>query len=211
MDGVLGVILAGGRSLRMGGADKCLRHLGGRPILEWVIERVRPQVPDLIINANGDPERFRSFGLPVAADVIEGFAGPLVGILTAMEWAATHRPSSRWVASFPSDCPFLPPDLVARMLKAVEAENGEVACAASSGRAHPVCGLWRVDLASELRKGIVEDGIRKIDLWTAQRHVVEVAFASEAIDPFFNVNSPEDLAAAERWAAHDSFDRHSDR
>ena len=203
LHGVLGVILAGGQSLRMGGGDKCLRHLGGRPILEWVIERVRPQVPDLIINANGDPERFASFHLPVVADVIEGFAGPLAGILTAVEWAATHRPSSRWVASFPSDCPFLPKDLVMRMLRAVEAKNGELACVTSSGRAHPVCGLWRVELAGRLRKGIVEDEIRKIDLWTAQRHVVEVAFASEPLDPFFNVNSPEDLVAAERRAARD--------
>jgi molybdenum cofactor guanylyltransferase len=211
MNGVLGAILAGGRSLRMGGGDKCLLHLGGRPILEWVIERVRPQVPDLIINANGDAKRFASFRLPVVADVIEGFAGPLAGILTAMEWANTHCSNSRWVASFPSDCPFLPQDLVARMLHAIEAEDGEVACVTSSGRAHPVCGLWRVELANELRKGIVEDGIRKIDLWTAQRHVVEVAFASEPIDPFFNVNSPGDLLAAERRAAQDSFDRHSNR
>lgn len=200
---MLGVILAGGQSLRMGGGDKCLRHLGGRPILEWVIERVRPQVPDLIINANGDPERFASFHLPVVADVIEGFAGPLAGILTAMEWAATHRPRSRWVASFPSDCPFLPKGLVMRMLGAVEAENGELACVTSSGRAHPVCGLWRVELAGRLRKGIVEDEIRKTDLWTAQRHVVHVTFASEPLDPFFNVNSPEDLVAAERRAARD--------
>jgi molybdopterin-guanine dinucleotide biosynthesis protein A len=211
LQGVLGVILAGGRSLRMGGGDKCLRHLGGRPILEWVIERVRPQVPDLIINANGDPERFAPFHLPVVADVIGGFAGPLAGILTAMEWAASHRPSSRWVASFSGDCPFLPKDLVMRMLRAVEVGNGELACVSSSGRTHPVCGLWGVELADRLRKGIVEDGIRKTDLWTAQRRVVQVAFSSEPMDPFFNVNSPEDLVAAEGHAARDPFDRHSDQ
>ena len=195
---VVGVLLAGGQARRMGGGDKCLRRLGGRTILEQVIERARPQVAALVLNANGDPARFAAFGLPVAADVIEGFAGPLAGVLTGMEWARAHRADCPWIATLATDTPFFPDDLVGRMLSAVDEQGADLACAASGGRAHPVFGLWPVRLADELRWAMVDQAIRKVDVWTARHRLAEVSFPTEPIDPFFNTNRPEDLAEAER-------------
>ena len=201
-----GVLLAGGKSRRMGGGDKCLRPLAGRPILDHVIERARPQVAALVLNANGDPERFAHYGLPVAGDVIDGFAGPLAGVLTGLEWAAAGLPGCRWLASFACDAPFFPRDLVARLASAVEADGAELACATSVGRAHPVFGLWPLRLAPELRRAMVEEEIRKVDVWTARYKLVEVAFsevetAAGPLDPFFNTNRPDDLTAAARYLA----------
>jgi molybdenum cofactor guanylyltransferase len=198
---VVGVILAGGLSRRMGGGDKCLRPIGGRPILAHIIERVRPQVAALVLNANGDAARFAPFGLSVAGDVVEGFAGPLAGVLTGMEWARHNAPACKWLASFASDAPFVPRDLVARLLAAVEAQGADLACAASGGQAHPVFGLWRVDLAPALRHALVEEQIFKVDRWTARYRLAQVDFPSTPIDPFFNANRPEDLAEAERLLA----------
>jgi molybdopterin-guanine dinucleotide biosynthesis protein A len=195
---VLGVLLAGGLSRRMGGGDKCLRLLGGRPILERVIARAGPQVDALLLNANGDPSRFAAFGLPVAADVVEGFAGPLAGVLTGMEWAKAHRPDAAWIATIATDTPFFPRDLVARLRAAVAAEGADLACAASGGQAHPVFGLWPVRLAGELRRAVVAEGMRKIDAWTARYRLATVEFPVLPVDPFFNTNRPDDLAAAER-------------
>jgi molybdopterin-guanine dinucleotide biosynthesis protein A len=195
---VVGVLLAGGQARRMGGGDKCLRRLGGRTILEQVIERAGPQVAALVLNANGDPARFAAFGLPVAADVIEGFAGPLAGVLTGMEWARAHRADCPWIATLATDTPFFPADLVGRMLSAVDEQGADLACAASGGRAHPVFGLWPVRLADELRWAMVDQAIRKVDVWTARHRLAEVSFPTEPIDPFFNTNRPEDLAEAER-------------
>ncbi len=195
---VAGVLLAGGRAKRMGGGDKGLRTLGGRPIMDYIVERVRPQVAALLINANGDPERFSGYGLPVIPDVIEDFAGPLAGVLTGMEWAAANEPQCQWVATFACDAPFAPSDLVARLLAAVEEEGAAMACAASRGRAHPVFGLWPVALAAELRQAMSEEDMRKIDRWTARYNLIEVDFAADPFDPFFNINAPENLAEAER-------------
>jgi molybdopterin-guanine dinucleotide biosynthesis protein A len=197
--GVVGVLLAGGLARRMGGGDKSLRRLGDRTILEHVIERARPQVAALLLNANGDPARFASFGLPVEADVVEGFAGPLAGVLTGMEWARAQRPDCAWVATIATDTPFFPRDLVARMHEAVQ--GADLACASSNGRAHPVFGLWPVRLAGDLRHAMMEDEIRKVDVWTARYRLVEVEFPTEPVDPFFNANRPEDLAEAERLLA----------
>ena len=201
---VVGVLLAGGLARRMGGGDKCLRPLGGKPILAHVVERARPQVAALVLNANGDPARFAAFDLPVAADVVEGFAGPLAGVLTGMDWARAQRPDCPWIATIATDTPFFPPDLVARMVAAVERDDADLACAASGGRAHPVFGLWPVRLANELRAAMVEEGIRKVDVWTARHPLVEVPFAADPVDPFFNTNRPEDLAEAERLLRHAS-------
>jgi molybdopterin-guanine dinucleotide biosynthesis protein A len=198
---VAGVILAGGLSRRMGGGDKCLRPIGGRPILAHIVERAQPQVSALVLNANGDAARFASFGLPVAADVVEGFAGPLAGVLTGMEWAARHAPRCRWLASVASDAPFLPRDLVSRLLAAATAEKADLACAASGGQTHPVFGLWRVDLAAELRRALVDEQIHKVDRWTARYRLAQVDFPTAPVDPFFNTNRPEDLAEAERLLA----------
>lgn len=203
---VAGVLLAGGQSRRMGGGDKCLRPLGGRSILARVIDRARPQVAALVLNANGDPTRFSGFGLPVAGDVVEGFAGPLAGVLTGLEWAARHAPDCEWLASFACDAPFFPEDLVARFLASVEAGQADMACAVSQDRAHPVFALWPLHLRDALRRAMRDEGLRKVDLWTARYRLVQVDFpvietAAGPLDPFFNANRPEDLAEAERFAA----------
>ena len=203
---VAGVLMAGGLSRRMGGGDKCLQLLAGRPILAHIIERAGPQVGPLVLNANGDPARFEAFALPVAADVVEGFAGPLAGVLTGLEWAAEHAPDCRWLASFACDAPFLPPDLVARLLAAVEDEGAELACAASLGRAHPVFGLWPLALRDDLARAMREEQVRKVDIWTARYRLATVDFpeaetGAGPLDPFFNTNRPEDLEQAERFAA----------
>ena len=197
----VGVVLAGGKARRMGGGDKCLLSVGGRPILDHVVERIRFQVSSLILNTNGDLSRFEEYGLPVVADVVQGFAGPLAGVLTGMEWAAAHAPDVRWVVSIAADTPFPPEDLVARLLAAVEGEGAEMACAASGGRAHPVFGLWPVRLKDELRRAVIEEEVRKVDVWTARYRLVEVEFARQPFDPFFNINRPEDLEEAERLIA----------
>jgi molybdopterin-guanine dinucleotide biosynthesis protein A len=196
---VLGVLLAGGLARRMGGGDKCLRPLGNRTILDHVIERSRPQVTELVLNANGDPNRFARFGLPVAADVIEGFAGPLAGVLTGMEWARAHQPDCAWIATIATDTPFLPPDLVTRLLAAVQ--DADLACASSNRRTNPVFGLWPVALATDLRRAMTEESIRKVDVWTARYKLAVVDFPATPLDPFFNTNRPEDLAEAERLLA----------
>jgi len=201
----VGILLAGGLARRMGGGDKCLRMLGGRPLLDWLIETARPQVDTLILNANGDPDRFAGYRLPVVADVIEGYAGPLAGVLTGLTWVAENAPEAEWLVSFATDAPFLPADMVARMLDAVEREGAEMACAASGGRTHPVFGLWPVRLRDELKAAMVEEDMRKIDRWTARYKLAEVAFADTAgRDPFFNVNRPENLAEAEAALAQGS-------
>ncbi len=198
----VGILLAGGLARRMGGGDKCLRQLGGRPLLDWLIETARPQVDTLILNANGDPDRFAGFGLPVVADVIDGYAGPLAGVLTGMTWVAENVPEAEWLVSFATDAPFLPADMVARMLDAVAREDAEMACAASGGRTHPVFGLWPVRLKDELQAAMVDEDMRKIDRWTARYDLAEVAFdEADGRDPFFNVNRPENLAEAEEALA----------
>ena len=198
---VVGVLLAGGQARRMGGGDKCLRALAGKPILAHVIERIRPQVETLVLNANGDPERFEPFGLPVVSDVVGDFAGPLAGVLTGMDWASAHRPGCPWIVTIATDTPFLPRDLVSSMMDAVQEQKAELACAVSDGRTHPVFGLWPVSLAEALRCAMVEEDLRKVDRFTARYRLAEVAFASEPFDPFFNTNRPEDLEEAERLLA----------
>lgn len=196
-----GVLLAGGLSRRMGGEDKAFCVLEGESLLARVIARIRPQVRALVLNANGDPARFACFGLPVAADVVEGFAGPLAGVLTGLEWAARNAPGCAWVASVATDAPFLPDDLVARLLAAAEREGADMACAASGGRSHPVFGLWPVHLAPDLRRAMVEEGVRKVDAWTARYRLAVAEYSDRPFDPFFNINAPEDLAEAERLLA----------
>lgn len=195
---VAGVLLAGGQARRMGGGDKGLLTLGGRPLLEHVIDRARPQVSSLILNTNSDPSPYAGYGLPVVADVIDGYAGPLAGILSGLEWVAANAPQAVWMASFTSDAPFIPGDLVARLAAAVEATGADLACARSDGRTHPVFGLWRIDLREELRRAMLEEDMRKIDRWTARYQIEHVDFATEPVDPFFNINRPEDLQAAEQ-------------
>jgi molybdenum cofactor guanylyltransferase len=198
-----GVVLAGGLARRMGGGDKPLREIGGRTILARVIARLEPQCECLVINANGDPRRFASFGLPVVADGVEDYPGPLAGILAALDWAAVNRPNAAWIFSAPGDCPFLPRDLVARLSHALIADKAELAVAASQGQSHPVIGLWSVALRDALREALVVEGVRKVHLWTARYRLATVAWPSQPLDPFFNANTVDDLAEAERLAAID--------
>ena len=197
----LGVLLAGGLARRMGGGDKPLRRLAGRTILERVVERLAPQCDGLIVNANGDPARFADLGLPVVADDVPGFAGPLAGILAALDWSAAHRPGLQWVASAAADSPFLPRDLVARLHAARATAGVPLACAESGGQAHPVNALWPVVLREDLRRALVDEGLRKIDRWTARHGVALATWPTKPVDPFFNANTPEDLAEAERLLA----------
>ena len=199
----LGVLLAGGLARRMGGGDKPMRTIGGRTILERVIARLSPQCDGLILNANGDPARFGAFGLPVISDDVPGFPGPLAGVLAALDWTATNRPDIDWVLSAAGDCPFLPRDLVARLHEARARENAQLAVAASGGQSHPVIGLWRVALRDELRHALVVEDLRKIDRWTARYPLATVTWPAEPLDPFFNANTVEDIAEAERLAALD--------
>ena len=198
-----GVLLAGGLARRMGGGDKPMREIGGRTILERVIARLKPQCDGLILNANGDPARFASFGLPVVADTVKDFPGPLAGILAALDWAATNRPEVQWVLSAAADSPFLPRDLVARLHRARAEQDAQLAVAASDGQSHPVIGLWRVALRQELRHALVMEDIRKIDRWTARYKLATVTWPTKPLDPFFNANTVDDIAAAERLAALD--------
>ncbi len=196
LEGVSGVILAGGLARRMGGGDKGFLEIGGVPILEHVIDRLRPQVAGMAINANGEPSRFASYGLPVVADSVPGFPGPLAGVLAGLEWASLG--SSRWIATVATDTPFFPRDLVARLIAGLRDRNADLACAGSKGRPHPVVGVWPVALKGELREAIVEHHVRKVDEWTKTYRLAVVDFPATDYDPFFNANRPEDLAEAAR-------------
>jgi len=192
----IGVLLAGGLARRMGGGDKPLRTIAGRPLLDLVIERMRPQVSALVLNANGDPARFAAYGLPVVADSVADNPGPLAGVLAGLDWAAEHCLNCPLVVSVPTDAPFLPTDLVARMEAQMAEEGADLACVASGGQTHPVIGLWPVRLRHELRHAVSDEGVRKVDVWTARYRLATVAFSDQPFDPFFNANRPEDLAAA---------------
>ena len=194
----VGVLLAGGRARRMGGGDKCLRPLAGRPLLAHVIDRVAPQVDRLVLNANGDPGRFGDFGLPVAADLLPGALGPLAGVLTGMAWAGANAPGARWILTVATDAPFLPADLAARLHAAVRRDRADMACAESGGRHHPVIGLWPVALREALANALGEEGIAKVDRWTARYTLAVAEFDAGPPDPFFNANRPEDLETAEQ-------------
>ncbi len=192
----VGVLLAGGEARRMGGGDKPLRMLAGRTILAHVIERLAPQVEGLVISANGDPGRFAHFGLPVIADTVPGAPGPLAGILAGMEWAATHHPQATHIVSSPADTPFLPPDLIFRLTNALAAEKANIAIAASGAHTHFATALWPVKLADDLRK-VLQAGTVRVSAFVQDYSVSVVAFTSDVIDPFFNINTPEELAEAE--------------
>ena len=196
----LGVILAGGLARRMGGGDKTMRAIAGRPILDHVIERLAPQCASLILNANGDPARFGAWGLPVVPDDVPDFAGPLAGVLAALDWTALHHPAIEWVVSVAADCPFLPRDLVTRMQTERAMVEAELAVAASGDQSHPVVGLWKVSLREALRHALVVEECRKIDRWTARYKLVTTQWPVTPVDPFFNANTPDDVAEAEALA-----------
>ena len=197
---VAGILLAGGRSSRMGGGDKCLRLLGDKPILARIVERLRPQIAAMVINANGDPARFAAFGLPVVADSVAGFAGPLAGVHAGLEWVRANRPEIQCAVTVATDTPFFPTDLVRRFL--VERGNERALLVASSAAGvHPVIGLWPVAIAPEIEASVVR-GARKVGTWVKEHGAIEVFFppievGGTRIDPFFNINAPGELAEAD--------------
>jgi len=193
-----GVILAGGLSSRMGGGDKSLLMLDGKPVLAHVIERLRPQVSDMALNANGDPARFAEFGLPVVADSIVGYAGPLAGVLAGMDWA--HERGAEYIVTVAADTPFFPENLVMALRMAREGARSNLAMAVTPDpergfARHPTFGLWRVDLRDELRAAL-EQGVRKVVQWTKPLGCAEMVFEYDGPDPFFNINTRDDLLRA---------------
>jgi molybdenum cofactor guanylyltransferase len=197
----LGLVLAGGLARRMGGGDKARIEIGGRSILQRVLDCLEPQCRYVIINANGDPARFADTALPVVADSVPDFAGPLAGILAGLDWAAANAPNGEWLLSVPGDCPFLPKNLMARLHDARAAAGVPLACARSGEWRHPVVGLWPVRLRDDLRHALTSEGLHKIELWTARHGVAIADWPDTPVDPFFNVNTPEDAARAQALAA----------
>lgn len=196
-----GLILAGGLARRMGGGDKVKLEIGGVSILDRVLACLSAQCSDLVINANGDPARFADTGLPVIADTVPDFAGPLAGILAGLDWLVENAPHVHWMVSVPGDCPFLPDDLVERLHEARRAEGKPLACARSGDWRHPVVGLWPVALRNDLRHALVDEDLRKIEVWTARHGIAIAEWPDSPVDPFFNVNTPEDVAKAQHLAA----------
>lgn len=211
---IAGVLLAGGQSRRMfaggaGSGDKGLLTLDDRPMLAHVAERFSRQVGTLAINANGDPARFAAFGLPIVPDSLGGFVGPLAGVLAGMRWAANETDGVQLVATVSTDAPFFPDDLVERLSAALAVSKGgeRIAIARSGGHLHPVIGLWPVELADDLEAALAQ-GVRKVLAWTDRHGTLAVDFPNrhiggEVVDPFFNANTPEELAEARRLIAAD--------
>ncbi len=198
---VAAIVLAGGRAQRMGGGDKPLTDLAGRPLLDHVLTRIRPQVARIALNANGDPARFAAWTLPVVADSVGDFHGPLAGVLAGLDWAATLEPAPRWLLSVPADAPFLPSDLVERLEESVSTAKTEIACAWSGGRTHWVIALWPLAMRAALRRALVDEHLHKVEDWVGRHRFAIAEWRDDPLDPFLNVNTKDDLAVAERWVA----------
>src|SRR3974390_1129852 len=196
----LGLVLAGGLARRMGGGDKARIKINGVTILDRVLATLSAQCPRMIINANGDPNRFADTGLPVISDNVSGHPGPLAGVLAGLDWLAAQKLGIEWMVSVPGDCPFLPDDLVERLHAARRAETVPPPSPPPGQRRHPVVALWPVALRQDLRKALVDEHLRKIEIWTARHGVAIADWPDEPVDPFLNVNTPEDVARAEQMA-----------
>ena len=198
----LGLVLAGGRARRMGGSDKALIEIGGVTIIDRVLACLSAQCTGIVINANGDPKRFADTGLPVIPDTVGNFAGPLAGILAGLDWLAAQKSGVEWIVSVPGDCPFLPEDLVQKLHLARRKMGTGVplACARSGEWRHPVVGLWPLALRQDLHSALVDEGVRKVEDWTARHGVAIAEWPSTPVDPFFNVNTPDDAARAQALA-----------
>jgi molybdopterin-guanine dinucleotide biosynthesis protein A len=207
MNKPLGIILAGGQATRMGGGDKGLLPLGDGTLLDHVIARLAPQVGAMALNANGDPSRFDALGLPVLPDSIAGYPGPLAGVLAGLDWAAAQGAEA--IVSVAADTPYFPTDLVSQLEAAAQGMTHPLVLAATprgegertksmskSGLIrHPTFGLWPVALRDDLRAAL-QDGLRKVVIWTGKHDGREAVFDASG-DPFFNVNTPEDLVQAQ--------------
>ena len=198
---MIGIVLAGGRAARMGGGDKGALLVGGLPIIERVIARLRVQCDHVVINANGEPDRFASFGLPVFGDSLAGQPGPLAGVLAALDHVASHDPDAPFAVTVPADTPFLPLDLVARLQDQRVADRAEIVCARSGDATHHVVALWSVALRDDLRAALIDEDVRRVRSFLDRHAVAFVTWPTAPCDPFFNVNTPADLVEAERIAA----------
>lgn len=198
-----GLVLAGGLARRMGGGDKARIRIGKSTIIDRVLATLSGQCVDIIINANGDPARFADTGCVVVADSVPDFAGPLAGILAGLDYLAAQDNGIEWLLSVPGDCPFLPDDMVERLHEARRKMGAGVplACARSGEWRHPVVGLWPLALREDLRKALFDEGLHKIEIWTARHGIAIADWPDRPVDPFFNVNTPEDAAKAETIAA----------
>jgi len=198
----LGLVLAGGLARRMGGGDKARIEIGGVSILDRVLARLSGQCTDIVINANGDPARFADTGCLVVPDNVPEYPGPLAGILAGLDWLAAQGNGVEWIVSVPGDCPFLPDDLVEKLHAARRKMGAGVplACARSGEWRHPVVGLWPLALREDLRKALITEGLRKIEIWTSRYGIAIADWPDQPIDPFFNVNTPEDAERAKRIA-----------
>ena len=201
---MIGIVLAGGRATRMGGSDKGDLGVAGIPVLDRIVACLRDQCDHLVINANGDPKRFARFGHPVVPDAVAGQPGPLAGILAGLDYAAHHHPEASYAVTVPTDTPFLPSDLVARLQDSRVDDRADIVCARSGDATHPVVALWSVALREDLRHVLVEGGMRRVRDFIGRHAVAYVTWPVDPLDPFFNVNTPDDLEAAGRLAAQAS-------
>tara|TARA_B100001123_G_C15045653_1_gene921381 strand:- start:165 stop:785 length:621 start_codon:yes stop_codon:yes gene_type:complete len=197
MEKITGCILVGGQSLRMGGGIKSLKQINNESILERVINRSKTQVKYLSINSNSDEKKLIKFLLPIFSDVIKGFLGPLAGIHAALNWAKKNNPQHEWVATFAGDTPFFPNDIVKRLYEEAIKKNKKIIIPKSGGRNHPVFGLWHISLEDDLAISLKKNNARKIDHWAKKYFFGTVDFKYKNYDPFFNINTPEDLIKAE--------------
>lgn len=191
-------VLAGGQARRMGGKIKPLIEVAEKTILSHILDNIKQQTTGpVVLNVNSASEQFADYDLPLVKDVIPDFAGPLAGILTGLDWMSRQNPKPDYMLSLPGDAPLIPKDLVERLMKAITETSSDIASVSSNNRTHPVIALWSLDLLEDLRTGVVEEHIRKIDLWTGKRKTVYVDWKTDAYDPFYNINRTEDLKGAE--------------
>ena len=195
---VVGILLASNSHRTTNSGEKCLKKLMGKPVLSYVIERALPQVTSLILNANGDPTRFQDISIPVVPDAIEELSGPLAGILTGMEWARDNDPKAEWLATFATDSPFIPHDLVLHMLEEIERHQADMAYISCGGKPHPEYGLWPVELAEDLRYALTEENIKSVDKWTQLYNAITVEYPAKPIDRFTLSNNIEGIVDVER-------------
>ncbi len=198
---VIGALLTNSSSRHSHCGEKCLRKLMGKPVLSYVIERASPQVTALILNANGDPTRFHNINVPIVPDAIEEHRGALAGILTGMEWAREHNPKCEWLATFSTDSPFIPQDLVKHLLDEIQAQGADMGFVSCGGKPHPEYGLWPIELAEDLRYALMEENIKRIDMWTRLYNTITVEYEADPIDRFSNTNFIDGIVNIERSAA----------
>lgn len=189
---MLGVLLSGGLSRRMGGEDKALVSIAGQTLVQTTLSRLNPQVSDVLLNTNRDCDFFADLGVEIRADSLDGFLGPLAGVLTGMEWARSKAGEDALILTAAVDCPLFPLDLGQRLLSILSGER-DIAVARSGGRIHPVFGLWRVRLAYDLRRHLSDGGNRKMMDWIMARNPAFADWPAAPADPFMNINTPQDL------------------